>query len=174
MKKLLILTLISFIIGFSVGFSVCGHICENRVEKLMKNRKIEYKEVDHTIFIRDSVCNTDTLFITKFDTLIWINDLGFDVIRDTEYVHLQLPIYHVVQDTIYSDSNYDFHFRNYIQGTNLKIDSTLFEIKFKEITQTKNYNLSERISFGLYVGYGIGLINRKFEPQIGLGINYKF
>lgn len=124
----------------------------------------------------------DTITLEERETL---------VIRDTIRISQPVPSYiyrnrtdtviKYLQDTtevipfekkIYQDSNYTA----VISGYKPSLDSLSFSIPSKIITveQTKHIYHKKPFSFGVQLGVGYGIINRKPDIYIGLGGQYNF
>lgn len=132
-----------------------------------------------TTFISDTVYKTDTLKITikqpveRLKYIIRTDTFktkdGNDTIINTEHKHYI--------DSICKDRD-TVIVQNYITGSNARLDSTLVELrKQKEIINNSIIITKEkhrRITYGIQVGMGYGMINHKPDMFIGIGLQYNF
>lgn len=136
--------------------------------------------------IRNSNKNiTETVYEVKYDTLLVTDTFIIDrpIPRKVEIVRFDtirkdtiLPYYNnVYRDTVCQGEN-SAVVEVFTSGLEHRIDSISALLRRQELTRevtiTKTIKEHPRITFGLQVGYGIGVNTREFEPFVGVGITY--
>lgn len=129
-----------------------------------------YHDYHDTITVeeRETLILFDTLRISQpVPTYIYKNhtDTVVKFLEDSEEV---IPY----ETKVYQDTNYTA----VVSGYKPSLDSLSFTIPSKIITveQTKNIYQKKPFTFGVQLGVGYGLINRKPDIYIGLGGQYNF
>lgn len=117
---------------------------------------------------RDTLIITDTIRITKpVPSYIYRNrtDTVIKYLQDTTEV---IPF----ETKVYQDTNYCC----VVSGYKPSLDSLSFTIPSKIVTVEKTQNIYHKkpFTFGVQLGVGYGIINRKPDIYIGLGGQYNF
>lgn len=155
---LFLLLAATFIIGYHSGKNVS-----------------EPQEITDTITVTDTLWRDTTIFKDK-PIPKYIKVVKTDTVFKDTVITKESKTY---EDTLCNEGD-TIQLVTTISGYEASLDSVSAkwkkhkEIVTNTITITKMVKEKSKINYGLQVGYGIGLKDKKFQPYIGLGLQYNF
>lgn len=170
MNKYLIIAIVIILIG---SFGVTTYL-KNENTKLESLVKVSTTKVD-TFYIERII--VDSIPYPKYKEVIKYKK---DTLRTTDTIPKLVEVYIPIDSIIYSKTliqNTDtITYDAYVSGYKASLDSIKFRLKYPYIKET-NYtpikSNDSRISFSIQSGIGYGIINKKPDIFIGVGISYK-
>lgn len=132
------------------------------------NNEIEYREIEKTVTVRDTIIEfkykTDTVFNTKTNT-----EYKYLTLNDTVYIENKPQIYK------YNEPNYDLEVQAVkLDWHKLDIHATQTFRDTITVTNTVIQKKKNHWGVGVQVGAGYGIINKKPDIFVGLGVSYNF
>lgn len=137
------------------------------INNICKNKNKENTETVKTDTVTQIQTYRDTITITKFKPVIqYHHSKDTFIVNNTDTIQMQIPINHYE----FADSNYCVK----LTGYDVNIDTVSVFPKITETTKivTNTITKKQHISIGLNAGYGYGFVSKKFEPFIGIGLQY--
>jgi len=135
-----------------------------------------------------AITTIDTVYITQIvrDTVPQLIERRTkEVVRDIVYNvdSIMIPVYIPIEQQTYSnqlttEKQDTVEYRASVSGYRASLDNIEITMKYRQfnttITQQSKGRWTDRINFGVQIGTGYGMFNRKPDVYVGFGGNYKF
>lgn len=164
---LVIIAILLTTFAFFVGYKGCLTTNFNKVD---------------TIFHTDTIWKHDSIKIFK-PIPKYVEKVRIDTVYDEKHNPIELITESKkYQDTITTCAGDTMEVMSYISGINVVQDSLKVKLSKREITKTETITkyitpkktFLDHFKIGVGIGYGIGLNSKKFEPFVGVSLNYNF
>lgn len=155
MNKNLIITVLSLLLALSLTFQYLYHSNRNSEENSLK---------------------TDTVTIIKIDTVTvikpviqyrYITEIITDTLYNTDSV--LIPVRIPIESITYQDKTY----RAVVSGYRANLDTIQVYPIHTYTTITNIITKKKRFNIGVQAGFGYGLMNKKPDVYVGLGVSYR-
>lgn len=155
MNKNLVIAVLSLLLALSLIFQHLYHSNRNNTGNSLK---------------------TDTVTVTKIDTVTIIKPVVqyryiTQVITDTLYNidSIKVPVQIPIESKTYQDSTY----RAVVSGYRASLDTIQVYPIHTYTTITNTITKQKRFNIGIQAGVGYGVINKKSDVYVGLGVSYR-
>lgn len=141
------------------------------VDTLWRHKFINRTQLNTRLFSSKIIDTVRVFRVFQRDSIIYIQR---DSLNETEAPQILTISQKTYKDTIPNIGSY----KATISGINFeqypKLDSIDFYIKYPIITQTKSVVIKPKLSYGLQAGLGYGIVHKKPDVYVGVGVSYNF